>query len=69
MSEQTKVQWSLGYTLNIGNFQSIRLDCQVSDSLRSGESVHEGSDRVFKFVESELVKKIKEAKKELEEGS
>ncbi len=66
MSDTTKVQWSLGYTLNIGNFQSIRIDCQVGDSLKEGESAKEGSDRVYKFVETELIKKIKEAQKELE---
>lgn len=66
MSEPTRVQWSLGYTLNVGNFQSIRIDCQVSDSAHEGESASEASSRVYKFVENELVRKIKEAKKELE---
>lgn len=66
MSEATRVQWALGYTLNIGNFQSIRIDCQVSDSAKSDETAQAASDRVYKFVEAELVKKIKEAKKELE---
>lgn len=66
MSEPTRVQWSLGYTLNIGNFQSIRIDCQVSDSAHENESASEASSRVYKFVENELVRKIKEAKKELE---
>ena len=66
MSEPTRVQWSLGYTLNVGNFQSIRIDCQVSDSAHEDESASEASSRVYKFVENELVRKIKEAKKELE---
>lgn len=66
MSEATRVQWALGYTLNIGNFQSIRIDCQISDSAKSDETAQAASDRVYKFVEAELVKKIKEAKKELE---
>lgn len=68
MSNPTRVQWSLGYTLNVGNFQSIRIDCQVSDSAHEGESAQDASSRVYKFVETELIKKIKEAKKELEEG-
>jgi len=66
MSESTRVQWALGYTLNVGNFQSIRIDCQVSDSAKSDETAQQASDRVYKFVENELVKKIKEAKKELD---
>lgn len=66
MSDPTRVQWSLGYTLNVGNFQSIRIDCQVSDSAHEGESASDASSRVYKFVENELVRKIKEAKKELD---
>ncbi len=66
MSEATRVQWTLGYTLNIGNFQSIRIDCQVADSAKPEETAKEASDRIYHFVEAELVKKIKEAKKELE---
>jgi hypothetical protein len=66
MSEPTRVQWSLGYTLNVGNFQSIRIDCQVSDSAHDGESASDASTRVYKFVENELIRKIKEAKKELD---
>lgn len=63
--EQTKVQWSLGFTLNTGNFQSLRLDCQVEDYVREGESTKEASDRVYKFVEGQLSTKLNEAKEEL----
>lgn len=63
--EPTNVQWSLGYTLNTGNFQSLRIDCQVADYVRDGESTKEASDRVYTFVEQELVNKLNEAKKEL----
>ena len=63
--EPTKVQWSLGYTLNTGNFQSLRLDCQVTDHVRDGESTKEASDRVYDFVEKELVAKLNDAKEEL----
>ncbi len=63
--EPTKVTWSLGYTLNTGNFQSLRLDCQVSDSVREGESTKEASNRVYAFVEEQLIEKLNEAKEEL----
>ena len=63
--EPTKVSWSLGYTLNTGNFQSLRLDCQVSDFVREGESTKEASDRVYAFVEQQLIEKLNEAKEEL----
>lgn len=64
--EPTKVQWTLGYTMNVGNFQSLRLDCQVEDCVRDGESTKEASDRVYSFVEQQLVEKLQEAKEELE---
>jgi methyl coenzyme M reductase subunit D len=63
--EPTKIQWSLGYTLNTGNFQSLRLDCQVTDYQRDGEGASEASDRVYAFVEQQLVAKLKEAREEL----
>lgn len=63
--EPTKVAWSLGYTLNTGNFQSLRLDCQVIDHVREGESTKEASNRVYAFVEEQLIEKLNEAKEEL----
>jgi hypothetical protein len=63
--EPTKVQWSLGYTLNTGNFQSLRLDCQVTDFVRDGETTKAASDRVYAFVEQQLVEKLQEAREEL----
>lgn len=63
--EPTKVQWSLGYTMNMGNFESLRLDCQISDYTRDGETVKQASDRVYNLVEQELIAKLNEAKEEL----
>lgn len=63
--ESTKVQWSLGYTMNTGNFQSLRLDCQVTDYVRDDETTKSASDRVYAFVEQQLIEKLKEAREEL----
>lgn len=67
--EPTKVQWSLGYTMNLGNFESLRLDVQVSDYVREGESTTQASDRVYKFTEEQLQAKVVEAKQEIGEGN
>ena len=64
--ELTKVGWTLGYTMNVGNFQSLRLDCQVEDFVREGETTKAASDRVYSFVEEQLIEKLKEAKEELD---
>lgn len=63
--EPTKIQWSLGYTKNLGNFESLRLDCQVSDYVRDDETVRAASDRIYQLVENELVIKLKEVQEEL----
>lgn len=63
--ETTKVSWTLGYTLNTGNFQSLRLDCQVEDYVREGETTKVASDRVYDFVEQQLIEKLNEAKEEI----
>jgi hypothetical protein len=66
-NESTKVSVTLGYTLNLGNFQSLRLDLGVVDSKREGENTGEAFERVYKFVEDKLAEKINEAKAELNE--
>ena len=66
-NEDTKVSVTLGYTLNLGNFQSLRLDLGVVDSKRNGENTNDAFERVYKFVEDKLTEKINEAKSEINE--
>jgi hypothetical protein len=66
-NETTKVSVTLGYTLNLGNFQSLRLDLGVVDSKRDGENTDQAFERVYKFVEDKLTSKILEAQSEAEE--
>lgn len=67
--EDTKVSVTLGYTLNLGNFQSLRIDLGVTDSKRDAENTDQAFERVYKFVEDKLAAKIAEAKVELEESN
>ena len=67
-NEDTKVSVTLGYTLNLGNFQSLRLDLGVVDAKRDGENTEQAFERVYKFVEDKLTEKIKEAQSEADEG-
>ena len=64
---QTKVTVTLGYTMNLGNFQSLRIDVGVEDQLRDGEHAQEGFERVYSFVEQQLAAKLQEAKSEIPE--
>jgi hypothetical protein len=64
-SKNTKVSATLGYTLNLGNFQSLRLDLGVVDERREGENIEQAFERVYGFVEKKLTEKVKEAKESL----
>ena len=61
-NKNTKVSVTLGYTHNLGNFQSLRLDLGVIDSKREEETIDEAFERVYKFVENKLIEKGNEAK-------
>lgn len=65
MSDKTSVTVNLGYTLNLGNFQSLRVDLGCTDYVRDSENVEAAMERVYSFVESKVVEKIEEAKKEM----
>ena len=54
-NENTKVSVTLGYTLNLGNFQSLRVDLGVVDQTRKEETVQEAMDRVYGFVEQQVI--------------
>ena len=66
-NDKTKVNVTLGYTLNLGNFQSLRIDIGVEDSLRNEEHVDDAFNQVYSFVENKLIDKINEAKTEIKE--
>lgn len=66
-NNSTKVTTTLGYTLNLGNFQSLRIDLSVTDSKREDETTNEAFERVYGFVEAKLTEKINDAKAELSE--
>lgn len=65
-NESTRVKVGLGYTLNLGNFQSLRIDIEVSDSKRDSENTGEAFERVYEFVENKLAEKVKEASSEID---
>lgn len=65
-NDSTKVTVGLGYTLNLGNFQSLRIDISVADSKREGENTSEAFDRIYKFVEEKLALKVRESVEETE---
>ena len=65
-NSKAKVNVSLGYTLNLGNFQSLRIDLGIEDSERDGENINDAFNRVYAFVEDKLTEKVKEASAEIQ---
>ena len=65
-NEETKVNVGLGYTLNLGNFQSLRIDLSITDNKREGETTNDAFERVYSFVETKLAEKVREASAEIE---
>ena len=65
-NDSTKISVTLGYTLNLGNFQSLRIDIGVVDSRREGETINDATERVYSFVETKVAEKVAEATSEIE---
>ena len=68
-NKNTKVSVTLGYTHNLGNFQSIRFDFGVIDSKRDDENTEQAFERIYKFVEDKLTEKVKEAEAEADSSN
>jgi hypothetical protein len=65
-NDSTKVTVGLGYTLNLGNFQSLRIDISIADNKREGDTDNEAFERVYKLVEEKLSEKVRESVEETE---
>ena len=64
----TKVKVELSFTRNLGNYESIKINIGVEDSVRDGENVDSATERVYQFVEQKLVQKTTEVEEELKSG-
>lgn len=70
MTEPARVTVSLGYTRNMGNFESLRVDLSIEDSVRPSEGegkagIEAAMNRLNTFLEQKLVARVKEIEKEL----
>jgi len=62
------VQVSLGYTVNMGDFESARIDIGVSSDPREGETVDQTFNRVYNYVEARLEEKVSDQRGETSNG-
>jgi hypothetical protein len=54
------VRVSAGYTMNLGNFESLRFEYEVTDTIKDAEATDEAITRVEELVNARLVRRIKE---------
>lgn len=51
---------SIGTTLNMDNYESLRVDVWLTDTVKSGESVEQAYQRVVKTVDTTLQKVVEQ---------
>lgn len=61
----TRVKVSMGVTINTGNFESMRVDIGIEDDARENEHVTDAYERVMRFVEGTLEKKVEDIRLEM----
>jgi hypothetical protein len=62
---EPSVTVTLGFTMNLGNFESLRLDYSFTDKIRNYETPETAFDRVEKIVEERLQNRLNEEREDL----
>lgn len=58
---------SKGITKNMGDYESLRIDCWYNDEVREGETVKQAFNRVSKLLDEVLIETAEECMKEYTE--
>ena len=62
------VKVSMGYTVNAGNFESLRIDVGLEIEGKPGENPEQTYNRASKWVEEKVSDSVQQAKADLKEG-
>lgn len=60
------VSAEIGFTKNLGNFQSVKVSVGIEDYVRNGETFDQAYARVFAKIEDKLAEKVAQAIKDLQ---
>lgn len=63
-----RVRVSVGYTRNMGDFESLRYDVSVEASPLKGENTEQAFDRISDFVETKLMQKLQEVEDDFKDN-
>lgn len=61
----TRVRVGLKFVRNLGNYENIHVDVGIEDSVRQNENVSQAMDRVYEFVEQQLIQRVQEIEADL----
>lgn len=57
---KTNVRVALRFLRNLGNYETIAVELGVEDWVRDGETTAKAMDRVYNFVENQLIEKVQD---------
>lgn len=57
---------SFGFTVNLENYESLRVDCWLNDTIAEGETQEGAFDRISKIVRKQVQKEINTYLREVE---
>lgn len=63
--EPVRATVNMGFTRNMGDYESLRIDIGLSASATEGETAAKVLDRVYEFVEARLMEKFSETEEAL----
>jgi hypothetical protein len=55
-----RIKCNVGFTKNLGDFESLRIDIGLEDSVRDGETLEEATARVYTYVSEELQTRMRQ---------
>lgn len=61
----TRVKVGLRFLRNLGNYETVAVELGIEDNVRSGENVTAAMDRVYSFVEEQLIQRVQEIEADL----
>lgn len=61
----TRVKVGLRFLRNLGNYETIAVELGIEDNVRNGENVSQAMDRVYTFVEEQLIQRVQDIEADL----
>lgn len=62
---RTNVKVSLRFLRNLGNYETIAVEMGIEDWVRDGETASSAMDRVYDFVEEQLIRRVQDIEADL----